>query len=149
MIYDKIENAPRYRGISPALDEALKLIQGDLDKLPLGRQQAGHGVYYTVSDTPLKPFAETKWEFHKRYIDIQIGFQAGEVIGVLPDGALKQCGAYDAENDICFASDPVPGLPVPLDPGMFLVLFPTDAHRPCIAACDPTISRKLVVKVPV
>ena len=57
MIYDKIENAPLYRGISPALDAALELImRPGLDELPLGRQEATHGVYYTVMDCELKPF---------------------------------------------------------------------------------------------
>ena len=150
MIYDKIENAPLYRGISPALDAALELImRPGLDELPLGRQEATHGVYYTVMDCELKPFEETKWEFHRKYMDIQIGFGPGEVIGVLPDSALEKVGEYDAERDICFATDEAAGVLAPTDPGMFLVLYPTDAHRPNVAAGEPKVLRKLVVKVPV
>ena len=149
MIYDKIENAPRYMGISPALDAALRLIQGPIDRLPVGRQEDGLGVYHMVSDTPLKPLIEARWEAHRQYADIQIGFEPGELIGVMPLDDLEKPGPYDAGRDILFADDDAPGVQLPLTPGMFAVFFPTDAHRPCIAADGVKTVRKLVVKVPV
>lgn len=150
MIYDRIANADLYRGISPAIDEALDQIKNPgLADLPLGRAECGQGVFYTVMDVQLKPFEETRWEFHRDYIDIQVGFADGEIIDVIPDCALEQAGPYEEERDITFAEDAVHGVPVPLSAGMFLLLFPGDAHRPCIAAGAQKPSRKLVAKVPV
>lgn len=150
MIYDRIENVPLYRGISPALDAALALIAApDAAQWPLGRREAACGVFANVMDCPLKPLEAAKWERHRRYMDIQIGFAPGEDIGVLPDGDVSGWGDYDAGRDICFSDDENPGVRVPLNPGMFLLLFPTDAHRPCIATGAAAVARKLVVKVPV
>lgn len=149
MIYDKIENAALYLGISPAMDAALRLIQGPIDRLPTGRGEAEQGVYYNVSDTALRPLSEARWEAHRNYADIQIGFEPGEFIGVLPLDALRRVGEYDPGRDILFASDEALGVQLPLTPGMFAVFFPTDAHRPCIAAQEVKAVRKLVVKVPV
>lgn len=150
MIYDKIENAPLYRGISPALDVALGLIAApDAAQWPLGRREAALGVFANVMDCPLKPLGEAKWERHRKYMDIQLGFAPGEDVGVLPDVCVPGWGDFDEGRDICFSDDENPGLRVPLKPGMFLVLFPTDAHRPCIAAGAAGTAHKLVVKVPV
>lgn len=150
MIYDKITNAPLYRGISPALDVALELIAApDAAQWPLGRRDAAEGVFANVMDCPLKPLADTRWERHRKYMDIQVGFAPGEEIGVLPDDCVRGWEAHDEARDICFASDDAAGVRAPLKPGMFLLLFPTDAHRPCIATGTADVSRKLVVKVPV
>ena len=150
MIYDIMENAPLYRGISPALDAALELISTtDMSQWPNGRRDFDLGVYTNVMDCALKPADDTKWERHRRYLDIQIGFGPSEDVGVLPDRDVSGWGAHDEEKDICFADGAEAGVRVPLTPGAFLVLFPTDAHRPCIAAGAQSATHKVVVKVPV
>ena len=150
MIYDHIGHCLQYRGISPQMDAALEFLsQADPSALELGRHELGEGVFYNVTDCSLFPFPETKWEYHRKYIDIQYPLDEGEQVGCLPVHQLAGQGDYSPEQDICFAQDERAGLVLPMDRGMFAVFFPWDAHRPCWRKGPAASVRKLVLKVPV
>lgn len=150
MIYDQIDYCLCYKGISAQLDIALEFLsRADCSDLELGRHELSDGVFYNVMDCPLFPFSETKWEYHRKYIDIQYPLEDGEQIGAMPLGQLTGQGAYSQERDICFADDARAGVVYPMTPGMFTIFFPWDAHRPCWSRGDNSSIRKLVIKVPV
>ena len=59
-----------------------------------------------------------------------------------PDAVMpKYAHDDDSGMDICSTQDLV------LKPGIFCVLFPQDAHAPCLEHGGPVMVRKAVVKV--
>ncbi|MEK7688726.1 MAG: YhcH/YjgK/YiaL family protein, partial [Deltaproteobacteria bacterium] len=98
--------------------------------------------YETVkTDTP-------KFEYHRKYIDIQYIVSGKEVIGWAPVERMVITEAYDMEKDICFGTVPKEEItPVYLQTGHLAVLYPEDGHAPKLAAGKPSHVVKIVVKV--
>lgn len=87
MIYDKITNIGRYKGISHWLDIAVAFIEeNDLAGLPDGRTAiSGDDVFANVMEAEAGGGAG-RYEIHKRYMDIQIDIEGTEIIRI---GSLK------------------------------------------------------------
>lgn len=150
MIYDLMERAKRYKGIDRRLDAALDLVSNtDFAALSLGRYDLNADVFYTVMDCDLLPWEQTRWERHKKYIDIQIVFGDMEKIAVWPVDRLNGWDTYSEERDVCFTDDDTQGAILPMRSDSFAVFFPEDAHRTCWAAGKEKTARKVVIKIPV
>lgn len=110
----------------------------------------GKKVYANVESYETRTFANTRYEAHQNYIDIQYMISGAEEIGVVAVDKLEVEEAYDAERDIAFYKECNEGTRYPITDGEFLVLFPKDAHRPCIATNEqPLQVQKMVIKVAV
>lgn len=145
MIWDTLSNAVRYKGISRAMNAALDwLAQTELDKLKNGRVDIAAGVYANVADVDRKPPEDGAWEKHKLHADIQISLLGEEQIGVLPVSEVSAWGDYDGLHDSTVSAAPGMGVSVSIKPGLFVVLFPWDAHKPGIGSGH---GRKVVIKV--
>lgn len=145
MIWDTLSNAGRYKGISRAMNAALDwLAQTELDKLKNGRVDIAAGVYANVADVDRKPPEDGAWEKHKLHADIQISLLGEEQIGVLPVSEVSAWGDYDGLHDSTVSAAPGMGVSVSIKPGLFVVLFPWDAHKPGIGSGH---GRKVVIKV--
>ena len=150
MIYDLIERSVCYKGIDCRLDAALDLVYNtDFAALSLGRYDLNDEVFYTLMECDLVPFEQTKWERHKKYIDIQIVLDDGEQIGIWPVNRLENWDEYSEEKDVCFTDDATVGVILPMRSDSFAVFFPEDAHRTCWAVGEGTSARKVVIKIPV
>jgi YhcH/YjgK/YiaL family protein len=53
--------------------------------------------------------------------------------------------AYNQEKDVLFVE--TAGDYVTVTQGIFLILFPTDAHKPCITSDNQSEIKKVVIKV--
>lgn len=151
MIFDSVENASRYFGMDRQLDAGLKLLSStDFSCMDAGKHEIeGSQVFYMVQNPALLEMSQTKWEHHEKYIDIQFALTGGEQIAWLPTQDIADWDPMDTQKDIAFARNQQAGTLLNMEKGRFAVFFPTDAHRPCIAAADIRESRKVVVKVPV
>ena len=149
MIYDTLGNITLYKGLSPAMDAAIDaILQTDFEELAPGRYEVdGDTVYYMVQTPALKERADTKWEIHRRYIDIQIGLRNGEAIGYMPADAVSEWEPYNGEKDAAISWDAIPGVLLPLSAGTFAIFFPNDAHRPVEKVGDAVEGFKVVFKV--
>ena len=89
-----------------------------------------------------------KFEYHKKYVDIQYVASGEEVIGWAPADEITVTEAYDADKDICFGTVPKGEItPVYMRSGQAAVLYPEDGHAPRLAAGAPSHVLKVVVKV--
>jgi len=89
-----------------------------------------------------------KFEYHRKYIDIQYIVSGKEVIGWAPAEGMTITEAYDMEKDICFGTVPKEEItPVYLQAGQLAVFYPEDGHAPKLAAGAPSHVVKIVVKV--
>lgn len=146
MIYDTLEHLARYEGIHPGVLKGLRFLAetdfaaetAERFELDGERLFAFTQAYETRedNDTP---------EAHRKYIDIQYLIEGEELVGVAPLEEMTEEVEAKPEGDIWFYHGPTAKLPI--GKRRFLVLFPEDAHAPCIALGKPAPVKKCVVKV--
>ena len=151
MIYAELKNGGT-AGCPAAVRRALAwLEEHDICAMEPGRHPIeGDDMYVMVQQVTTHPLEGSSMEAHYKYIDLMYWPQAGERIGVARlrggETVSKDCPEDDyrllpAAEDECFLRT---------RPGDFLVLFPQDAHRPCLHPDgEPVSFRKAVVKIAV
>ena len=125
------------------------LKQTDFNALPAGNYDLqGKDIYVQVIDMTTKPFAETRPEVHRQYIDVQFLVRGREKIGVASDtGNNGVAEDLLAERDLLFCKTMENESTLTMTPGSFAVFLPSDVHRPGVALGEPKRVRKVVVKV--
>lgn len=147
MIYTKLAQLERYKGISGPMDTAIDyLASADLTKLKMGRNDVdGDQVYINRFDYTTMPENEAAWEGHKYYADIHVVLEGEEKIGVTNASSLK-AGAYDEAGDFIPYDGPVDSW-VTMRPGDILVVFPEDVHMVKVQLHGASDVKKAVFKV--
>ena len=148
MIIDSMFNYRLYRALGEGIAVGLSLAQEPwLRTAQPGRYETSNdGIYILVQDYSPKPEAETRWEAHNKYIDIQYVTRGVEVIGHAYRPDLTPDGPYDPVVDVMFYSGT--GNYFDVREHVFAIFFPQDAHRPGIARSGSDSVRKIVVKIP-
>lgn len=150
MITATIGDLSRYKGLGVNLDRAIDWIQqgtwkshAEDGKLAID----GDRVFALFMSYETKRSSEALFETHRRYIDIQMLLEGIEHVEVADATGLEIAVPY--VEDIEFQQVPSdPPHTVVLRPGVAVVLFPEDAHRPSLAIDDvPKPCRKVVLKV--
>ena len=147
MIYDTLDNIHLYEGVQPGVVRGLRyLAETDFSKVPDGRQEIdGDDVFANVMSYETKVVNDTP-EAHREYIDIQFLITGEELVGVGPLGEMTDEAEAHPERDLWLYHGPTQ--PLTIGKGRFLVLWPSDAHAPCIAVDGkPAAARKCCVKV--
>ena len=122
------------------------LKEHELQTLAVGKYPIeGDSVYATVTENPTKDYDSTKWESHKKYVDLQYVISGEEKIGVSPLPGLTITKAYDPSKDLQNYSGE--GKLYTASPGTFFLFFPSDAHRPNITTGDKKPDKKIVIKI--
>lgn len=145
MIIDKFENLPLYFSCLPGLDRAAEFLSGG--DIADGRHEIdGEKIFANVSSYEPKEFsADMRFEAHKKYADLQAVLAGGERIDWAPLGSLKEeSEEYSKGGDIAFYSGEK-HMSVTLSAGEFVILFPGDAHKPCIRSSGSV--KKAVIKL--
>jgi len=148
MIVDVLENAARYEGLHESFKKAFDFIREAVKNEPeVGRYEIdGDKIFALVQEYEPREVAETNWEAHKKYIDIQYLYSGAEIIcwdtiKNLPAGTVFD----DAKDRYLYKADSF--APVPLMAGTFGIYFPEDLHRPMEAYNGISPVKKIVVKV--
>ncbi|WP_442794979.1 YhcH/YjgK/YiaL family protein [Pelobium manganitolerans] len=130
-------------------DEAFQFMQNhNLQELAPGKYPIdGDEVFASVTEVVDKPFVETKWESHRKYIDLQYVISGKEKIGEASFENQKVTRPYDAPKDVAnYEIDG--GKFYTADSTTFYLFFPATTHRPNIKVNDEKV-KKLVVKIKV
>ncbi|MGD1041452.1 MAG: YhcH/YjgK/YiaL family protein [Sedimentisphaerales bacterium] len=149
MILDTIDNTHLYLGLNTRFARAFEILT---DKTLAKKQDGkylvdGEKNYYTIQRYATKPLNEGNLEAHRKYIDIQFLLEGQELLGYAPLKGLTIAEVYNPQKDIAFFNTPKEITKVKLEPGLFCILFPDDAHLPCRQLAGPTEVRKVVVKI--
>ena len=133
---------------APAYDFVLKMLNEDVAD---GRHDLSDGSFVNVMTYETKYRNDCCFEAHKKYIDIQIMIDGCEIISTQHIDVMHkyECiqpfGDGDTElyalNNECV--DNV------INAGDFIILYPEDAHMPCVCVGEKKAVKKAVVKVPV
>lgn len=136
----------------PALQKGVDFLRRPgIDTLPDGRVEIdGDRVFALVQRYETMTVDAPKFEYHKKYIDVQFIVSGEEVIGWAPADQISVTAAYEAVKDICFGTLAAgKWTPVYLQAGQLMVLWPEDGHAPKLAVRGPSPVMKIVVKVAV
>lgn len=147
MIIDRVENRALYRGMSPVFEEALEFMASLMEK-PNGHYEleGKPSVFANIMELDSLPREGRQFEFHRRYADVHFVLEGQEVLEWESLDRLTPAVPYDEKKDIGFVEGK--GQPVILEPGMFCVTLPTDAHKPSGCLETPAHLKKMVLKIP-
>ena len=140
------EFARQYKAYPNLWNKAFEFLRThELQSLAVGKYPlAGDSVYVAVTYAPDKAFDSTKWESHRKYIDLQYIAVGKEKMGVVDVSKAKVLVPYNEKRDV--ANYEAEGTFYVADPSQFFLFFPQDAHRPSIKVNDDSV-RKVVVKI--
>jgi biofilm protein TabA len=146
---DALLFAEQYNKNKAIWDKAFTFLnRKDLDTLSPGMYPIdGKLLYATVGEFVTKDLDSTRWESHRKYIDLQYMIKGKEKIGVAPVSGAKVTEAYDDAKDI--AHYETKGNYYVAEPGTFFLFFPANAHRPDLKVKTNDHVKKLVIKISV
>lgn len=144
MIKNNLMNYKESEEFSDNIKKGIEyLINTDFNKVKDGKYVISDDIYVNLQTYVTKTDAD--FEAHREYSDIQYIICGSEYIGVTEYKNCKTKTPYSKENDIEFLSGE--GLYYKMEQGDFMILHPTDAHKPSIMIDKPETVRKAVVKV--
>ncbi|WP_461213974.1 NanQ anomerase/TabA/YiaL family protein [Lacticaseibacillus sp. GG6-2] len=144
-------NAPHLNLIhSTGLGKVLSYLQTtDLVALKPGRGSVAPDIPVTIQEYTTRTEAEGKYENHRDEVDIQLIVEGEELVQVTNTAGLTQKEDDFAAHDIAFYADPTTTPQnLILRAGDIVVLFPEDAHKPCLDTDGKHDVKKLIFKVP-
>jgi YhcH/YjgK/YiaL family protein len=149
MILDQLKNAKIYLSIGEGISKALQYLgTTDFSNLEPGRYDIdGDNIYAVVSLYNTKPFSATKWEAHKKYIDVQYVVSGKEKMGSTSFDKVIPIEEYNKDNDCTIYKGD--GNYIFVEEGSFVIFFPTDVHMPGVSVNIPKEVKKVVIKVKV
>lgn len=110
----------------------------------------GDNMYATIMDIVTEPRENKRVESHAKYIDIQFSPNGGEIIGTTmfkPEYEITE--DLLEEKDNLFYKEVKNENFLLMNKGNYVILFPSDLHRPGCAVDAPKPIRKVVIKVAV
>jgi YhcH/YjgK/YiaL family protein len=145
---NQVEFAVQYHKNKALWDKAMAYLkETDLQKIAPGKYPiAGDSLFATVIEGPTKKFENTKWEAHKKYIDIQYIIKGKEKMGKAPVSKAKVLTPYDEGKDVAFYTSN-DGQFFEVEAGTLLIFFPQDAHRTTIKVNGCDADKKIVLKI--
>jgi YhcH/YjgK/YiaL family protein len=141
-----------YQGECENLKRAINwLSKQDLDKIECGKYEIdGKNIFASVSEYETKDSVNCRYEFHKKYIDIQLLIGGKEIINVTTIDNIDVTDDYNESKDIAFGILKDENLEnrLIMTEGLAAILYPKDAHQPNMRIVDNnSINKKIVVKV--
>lgn len=151
MILDTLDNAARYASLNSRFAKAFDFLRGVDGSQALGRHDLdGDACFALVQTYETKPEEKALFEAHRKYIDVQYIHSGRETILWAPLAAMKEeTMAYSDEKDAALWKLVPEATPLHVSAGHFSILWPQDAHAPCIEWDRPEQVFKVVVKVAV
>lgn len=146
MLYDKLENISRYRGVSKGLDILIDWLKSHrLEDLPLGRTSILDDKVFVNVMTATPRFASgAEYEVHQKYMDLQLDLDGNESF-MVTQGPLCWTQPVDPDKDIGFGMGTV-GCTGQLGNGMFALFFAEEPHMPTLHAGAVEV-KKAVIKI--
>ena len=150
MIFDTIENAKTYKGLNERVDRALEEVQKyTAENFPAERAVIdGENLFLNFANYVTHPKEEAVAEAHRQYLDVMYMVEGEEIIYVKPTAKLKNITKeYDPAIEALLADFDEDAIPIRLQAGSFVVLYPQDAHSPGCMVDAPAPVKKIIGKV--
>lgn len=143
MVLDYLKNLSNYEGCNKYLSKITEFIaNNNLKELAKGKYDLGDECFVNILES--NPTTSTKWESHVKYLDIQYIVTGSETIVWNDFSFMQNKTEYDEVKDRYLGTGE--GQAITVEEGMFMLLFPSDAHCPGIKAHDDFV-KKAVFKI--
>lgn len=119
----------------------------NLESLEPGKHIINDWLYINVQEYMTKNISDCKYESHKKYIDIQMMINGIEAIETSDVNKLELETEYNEESDVMFWKKKSNQMRTVITDKSYVILYPQNAHMPCIAVDKPVKVKKLVAKV--
>ena len=151
MVLDTLANAARYESLNSRFAKAFAYLRTVDGPQELGRHDLDGDHCLEIGQTNgTKPVEKAKFEAHRKYIDVQFIQSGRETILWAPLDTMKEeTMAYSDEKDAALWKLTEDTTPLHVSAGHFALLWPQDAHAPCIEWEKPEQVFKVVIKVAV
>ncbi len=151
MIQDTLDNAARYESLNSRFAKAFAFLRTVDGTQSLGRHEIDGGDCFALVQTyETKPLEKSLFEAHRKYIDVQFVHSGRETILWAPLAAMREeTMAFDVTKDATLWKLVPDVTPLHMNAGQFAILYPQDAHAPCVVWEKPEQVFKVVVKVAV
>lgn len=151
MVLDTLAHSTRYEKLNSRFAKAFAFLRGVDGTQELGRHDLdGDHCFALVQTYETKPLEKAKFEAHRKYIDVQFIHSGRETILWAPlDAMQEETMAYSDEKDAALWKLTPDTTPLHVSAGHFAILWPQDAHAPCVEWDQPETVFKVVVKVAV
>lgn len=136
--------------VHPVIQKAIDyLTSTEFNKLAAGQYPIqGEDIFARVIELTTRDKSDQLAEKHKQFFDIHYLLEGEETIGwSIQEEGLIPAEPYNPEYDAALFGDIAAEMPIRLTPGMYVVLFPEDIHRPGLTEHRPAPVRKVVVKM--
>lgn len=144
MILGNIKDAKRYFCANEKFEKAFEILK-DLDESASERITVEDGIFWiNIAEFDSIEAGEKPLEAHKDFLDIHFIISGEEKFGYADIERVSETKAYDTENDYLLLSGDADT--VTLKKGDFCVVFPEDAHSPCMAKGEGKL-KKAIVKI--
>lgn len=149
MIIDSIKNAGKYYSVHPSFKAAFEALMKIDESTPNERITVdGDNIFINMAEYTNKNIDECLYESHKKYIDIQYVVSGEEYIDLCDQDILECTDNRLDTDDIAFFRNTDKFSRADLTEGVFVVIFPGEAHKPCIAPDGKGVKvRKAVAKI--
>ena len=150
MIFDRLDYSMRYSTVHPLFDACMAKVNALIkEDAPVGKYEVEGGAFVLVQEYESRAFTEIVFEEHREYIDIQLITRGEERVFYADASRLTVTEPYKPDAQMSRAQDEKDVHSLILRPGLFVLLYPNDAHAPALAYGEPTSVKKMVVKIPV
>jgi biofilm protein TabA len=148
MIITNLKNLDTYYGLIPQLKIVRKFIQDHPEGISKGRHNLDGGCYINVNEGKTISTSEALFEAHKTYLDVHYLFSGHEEVEYNDIANLPVEKEYNPEMEAAFYKGE--GILIEIDPGMLYIVFPEDAHKPCVHENDSQglEFKKYIFKIP-
>jgi len=120
----------------------------DLSSLPVGQiVLEPEAIIAYVQEYTTQPASEIPFEAHEKFIDMQVVVSGQEIIAYAPQSRLKAKGKYNSTTDTIYFEEPEEFGTLPLYAGDFVVMNPTEGHKPRCMMAQACPVKKIVVKI--
>ncbi len=137
-----------YKNVHPRLKVALDALAELVASKPADGRYVidGDAIFANVTSSKTKTVADSKFEMHKQYIDIQFVLEGAEIIGMETPDKLEATTEYQPDFQLFKLNGEYD--PIMVTEGEMLIIFPDEPHAPFMAVNDsPAPIRKIIVKV--
>ncbi|MFT4104780.1 MAG: YhcH/YjgK/YiaL family protein [Lacrimispora sp.] len=146
MFIDEWNNRQSYVTTLKYLTEGIKFADS-LMEAPVGRYEAGHGIFALVQEGMTADLDKNLMECHRKYVDVQLVIDGMESIEYADRMSLSLNTSYNEEVDVELFSGS--GERKIVTSGQFYILLPRDVHKCCGMVNGVSCHyKKLVLKIP-
>ncbi len=149
MIFSSINSNDDFKSYPEAVQRAISYLKSNdfVNMEPGVYEIDGKKMYAQVFDAETEAPEKKRPEVHEKYLDVQFLASGKERLGFTPDTGKYEVDERFDERDLIFYKSVENEGYITATPGCFCVFFPSDVHRPAVAADEPMTVRKVVVKV--